>query len=219
MVVAWAHDAKALATGAALAVAEDAQLLAVSNASGLTEAQKGALATWGATRALVIGGDVACGAAVVADLNAAGLACASADAENAVASSSRWKDTAVVTSAGDSALLASAAAYAGTVGGPLLLAQPDGTLSASALAALDAFDNVVIAGDCFAVDAGAEEALARAGVSAYRAHDAAALVAHGREAGIYADADAAYIATSATASISIPYAICAARSRAPFLVS
>ena len=107
-----------------------------------------------------------------------------------------------------------------TPGSPeLLTTQPDGTLSEDALSALGQFDNVVIAGDCFAVDASVEGALASAGVAAYRAPDAASLVARGREEGIYAEADATYTATSATASISIPYAVCAARSRTPFLIS
>lgn len=219
VVVAWAHDAKALATGAALAVAEDAQLIAVSNASGLTDAQKGALVAWGASRALVIGGDAACGAGAVADLKAAGLTCTSFDVENVVAASSRWGATAVVAGSGDPAQLAAAAAYAGTVGGPLLTAQPDGTLSASALEALGKFDNVVIAGDCFAVDDSAEAAIAAAGSTAFRAQDAAALVSHGRAAGIYADADASYVVAPASASVAIPYAVCAARSRVPFLTS
>lgn len=226
IVVAWAWDAAAVASASSFSATTGYPLVCVSN-TGLTSSQVAQLGAWGTETAYVVGGLDACGQTVAEQLQQEGVTCQQVMGQTAAETSlaltgntQAWGKVAVVANPEYSALAVAAGAFAGAANAPLVYTNPDGTLSAQALQVLQSFDQVIVVGDQFQVDAAAHAALEQP-VRVSGNGDAAtslALASYAQKAGWY-QAGPLYATSVASAPAQAAWAAVTGNAKAPFVLA
>jgi hypothetical protein len=225
VVIAWGWDTAAVASASAFSAVTEYPLVCVSN-TGLTTAQASQLSSWGTKTAYVVGGSDECGQTVVGQLEQAGVTCQQIAGQTAAETSlslasctQAWGKVAVVANPEYPALTVAAGAFAGAANAPLVYTNPDGTLSAQALEALQSFNQVIVVGDQFQVDVAAQAALEQA-VRISGNGDAAAslaLASYAQKAGWY-QVGPLYATSVAGAPAQAAWAAVAGKVKVPFVL-
>ena len=224
IVVAWAWDAAAVASAGSFSATTGYPLVCVSN-TGLAANQVAQLGAWGTKTAYVVGGLDACGQTVVSQLQQAGVTCQQVMGQTAsetslvlAGSTQTWGKVAVVANPEYPALAVAAGALAGAANAPLVYTSSDGTLSAQALQVLQSFDQIIVVGDQFQVDAAAQALMQVVRVSGNGdAATSLALASYAQKAGWY-QAGPLYASTVASAPTQAAWAAAAGKARAPFVL-
>ncbi len=225
IVVAWAWDAAAVASASSFSATTGCPLVCVSN-TGLTSNQVAQLGAWGTKVAYVVGGLDACGQTVAEQLQQTGVTCqqvmsqTTAETSLALAGCTQaWGKVAVVANPEYPALAVAAGAFAGAANAPLVYTNSDGTLSAQALEVLKSFNQVIVAGDQFQVDAAMQAQLAQA-VRISGNDDAKtslALASYAQNEGWY-QVGPLYATSVASAPAQAAWAAVSGKAKAPFIL-
>ena len=225
VVIAWGWDTAAVASASAFSAATGYPLVCVSN-TGMTTAQTSQLSSWGTKTAYVMGCSSECGQTVVDQLQQAGVTCQQVAGQTAaetslalVGSTQAWGKVAVVANPEYPALAVAAGAFAGAANAPLVYTNSDGTLSAQALQVLQSFNQVILVGDLFQVDAVVQAQLAQA-VRISGSGDAATSLALARYAqkAVWYQAGPLYATSVASAPVQAAWAAVAGKVRSPFVL-